>query len=44
MKIDSNSAIAVDSIEEEYRYIQQIPCEQCKFKEIFKLNLQSLIF
>jgi len=32
MDIDSNSAIVVGSIEEEYKYIQQIICEQCKFK------------
>ncbi len=44
MKIDSISAIDVGNIEEEYRYILQIPCEQCKFKGTFKLNLQSLIF
>ena len=39
MKIDSNSAIIIGSVEEEYRYIQQITCEQCEFKESFKLNL-----
>ena len=44
MKIDSNSAIVVESIEEEYTYIQQITCEQCEFKGTFKLDLQSLIF
>ncbi|MHA1476536.1 MAG: hypothetical protein ACTSRX_09175 [Promethearchaeota archaeon] len=44
MKINSNSAIAIDSVEEEYRYIQQISCDQCESKGSFKLDLQSLIF
>ena len=44
MKIDSNSAIIVGSIEEEYRYIRQICCEQCEFTGSFKVNLQSLLF
>ncbi len=44
MKIDSNSAISVDSVEEEYRYIQQISCVQCESKGSLKLDLQSLIF
>ena len=39
MKIDSNSAIIIGSVEEEYRNIQQITCEQCEFKGSFKLNL-----
>ena len=44
MKIDSTSAINVDNIEEEYRFIQQISCYQCGSKGSFKLDLQSLIF
>jgi hypothetical protein len=44
MKIDSNSAIVVGSIEEEYQYIHQISCDQCGSKGSFKLVLQSLIF
>jgi len=44
MNTDFNSAIKVDSIEEEYKYIQQISCEQCEIKGSFKLELQSLLF
>ncbi len=44
MKIDSNSAIIVNSAEEEYRYIQHVSCDQCESKGSFKLDLQSLIF
>ena len=44
MNIDSNLAIVVGSIEEEYQYIKQILCEQCKFKGSLVLNKQSLIF
>ena len=44
MKIDSNSTIIVNSVEEEYKYIQQISCGQCETKGSFKLELQSLIF
>jgi len=44
MNTEFNSAIIVDSVEEEYNYIRQIVCEQCELKGTLKLELQSLIF
>jgi DNA-directed RNA polymerase subunit RPC12/RpoP len=42
-KLDKNNAVEVNCVRDEYIYISQQPCENCKSKNAYVLHIQRLV-